>query len=66
MKKKWAIMLLMVSWHSGSYAATWQETLEQTFDIVETFDELQDWKGSTLNGQDYLKENQVKKSDGSP
>jgi len=28
------------------YAQTWQETLEQHFDIVETLDNLQDWHGT--------------------
>ncbi len=27
-------------------AQTWQRTLEDSFDIVETFDQLQDWTGS--------------------
>lgn len=48
------------------FAQTWQETLEQQFDIVETFDQLQDWRGvSGLRGYDYDKNNMPKKLDGS-
>ena len=46
------------------YAQTWQETLEQNFDIVETFDQLQDWRG--LNGYHLEPELMPKKLDGSP
>jgi len=44
---------------------TWQEVLEQHFDIVETFDQLQDWTGQNVNGQDRVRENLPKKQDGS-
>ena len=35
-----AALLLVPSLCIGQ---SWQETLEQNFDIVETFDDLQDW-----------------------
>lgn len=47
----------------GSLAATWQQTLEQNFDIVETFDQLQDWRG--VNGYNYNLAYLPKKQDGS-
>jgi len=48
--------------------ATWQETLEGYFDIVDTFDELQDWTGSkrsTVDGYSYDPNDIPKKLDGS-
>lgn len=30
-----------------SFGGTWQETLQSNFDIVETFDDIADWSGST-------------------
>ena len=44
----WSIPISGISW-----AATWQETLEQHFDIVETFDQLQNWKGTVSSASDY-------------
>lgn len=41
------ITILLLS--SISYSQTWQSQLEQHFDIVETFDQLQDWH-TTLGG----------------
>jgi len=44
-KRTIILILLFVFWVSAAQAA-WQETLENHFDIVETFDELADWTGS--------------------
>lgn len=46
-------------------AATWQATLESTFDHVDTFDELQTWRG-TYYGNDFATEGFPVKLDGSP
>ncbi len=44
---------------------SWQKTLENIFEIVETFDQLQDWKGiNNLHGYDNVKTNMPKKIDG--
>jgi hypothetical protein len=46
--------------------ADWQEDLETQFDIVETFDGLQDWRGvNDLYGYDTNKSHMPKKIDGS-
>ena len=42
---------------------TWQEVLEGQFDIVETFDQLQDWSGPSI-GYDYKLSHQPKKQGG--
>jgi len=34
----------------STVSADWQETLDAQFDIVSTFDELQDWYGSSIGG----------------
>jgi len=66
--------MAMVCFFAGVFvetakAETWQETLEQYFDIVDTFDELQDWKGTHPENQPdiqkYPDEFPVKE-DGSP
>jgi hypothetical protein len=46
------------------FAESWQDKLSQYFDIVETFDNLQDWTG-TLYGDVTTKSDMPKKSDGS-
>jgi hypothetical protein len=47
--------------------ADWQSDLEGQFDIVSTFDELQNWRGiNDLHGYDHNKDHQPKKLDGSP
>ena len=44
----------------------WQDDLEAKFDIVETFDQLQDWRGrDNLRGYDVNKEKMPVKLDGS-
>lgn len=45
-----ALLLILPSLAS----ATWQSDLEATFDIVSTFDELQDWHGGTVGETTYL------------
>jgi hypothetical protein len=39
------LLLLIPGW---GYGETWQQTLEQKFDIVETFDNLQNWHGAKV------------------
>jgi|SRR3989339_1623630 len=54
---------------AGAYAQAWQEVLESQFDIVETFDDLQDWKGtkgSPAAGNIFDLSDMPKKLDGSP
>lgn len=46
-------------------AATWQQILGQNFGIVETFDQLQDWKGTVSAADDYTQNHMPKKLDGS-
>lgn len=36
--------------HSFSYALSWQDTLKNEFDIVDTFDHYQDWRGTLSSG----------------
>jgi hypothetical protein len=58
----------VIAFSLGAQAQTWQETLEQQFDIVETFDQLQDWTGTKSNAVDvetYPDEFPIK-IDGSP
>ena len=51
---------------SDGYAA-WQDTLAQHFDIVETFDELQDWRGGDYTrGRNLDPDNMPENLDGSP
>ena len=45
---------------------SWQKTLEGYFDIVETFDEIQDWSGTTHNGYSQDPNDMPKKLDGRP
>src|SRR3989339_138783 len=58
--------------NQGTVQCDWQTTLEQHFDIVSTFDELQDWHAGTLgesgNSGLFTSEptSQPKKLDGSP
>lgn len=47
------------------FCDTWQSTLEQNFDVVETFDDLQDWKGTAIRGYDFDKSHMPVKADGS-
>ena len=44
------------------FGETWQTTLKAHFDIVDTFDELQNWQGGT--GYHYDRETMPKKKDG--
>ncbi len=47
--------------------ADWQSNLEAQFDIVETFDNLQNWRGvNGLHGSDYNKSHTPVKLDNSP
>ncbi len=47
--------------------ADWQQTLGSQFDIVETFDQLQDWRGiNNLRGYDTDKSHMPVKIDGTP
>lgn len=39
-----------------SWAGTWQEQLEENFDIAETFNGLQDWYGTKYSPDDSIKE----------
>ena len=43
-------LLLFIFLFPGMVSADWQETLEQHFDIVSTFDELQPWHGTRAGG----------------
>ncbi len=65
MKKIWVILIvaLLCGVAEIVYAQTWQETLENAgFDVVETFDELQDWTPQTC--ADCKTINLPKKTDG--
>ncbi len=73
--KKWLVMLVFVFSFfvfNNAQAQVWQETLENQFDYVSTFDELQDWHAGTLgesgNSGLFTTEltSQPKKLDGSP
>jgi len=46
-------------------AETWQETLQNTFSVVETFDDLQDWDGNARTGYNYGTTYAPKELDGS-
>ena len=60
-------LVVLFSRPSLILAETWQETLEQHFEIVETFDELQDWRGADgVYGVNYNKGSMPVKTDGSP
>ncbi|BCO07679.1 hypothetical protein GF1_00550 [Desulfolithobacter dissulfuricans] len=49
-----------------SLSADWQQALEAQFDIVETFDQLQDWRGGNYTrGRNLDQANMPKKLDGS-
>lgn len=51
---------------SSGYTATWQEILETKFDVVETFDQLNDWKGTHKGANiDTYPNDFPKKTDGS-
>jgi len=41
-------VFILLSQVVGAKAATWQEMLQSNFDIVETFDDLQDWSANGL------------------
>jgi len=41
-------VFVLLSQVAGAKAATWQEMLQSKFDIVETFDDLQDWSANGL------------------
>jgi len=62
-----AVLLFMfiIQLSPAALAEGWQETLESNFDIAETFDELQDWKGVVIRGVDYDKSHMPLKLDGS-
>lgn len=65
--KKYLFLITLLSLFisvNPSNAATWQETLEGQFDIVDTFDELQDWNG-TKTMDVYDKNNMPLKNDSS-
>ena len=49
--KRLTMVILMTLFPLTCYAQSWQQTLEAEFDIVETFDQLQDWKGGAINGE---------------
>jgi len=58
----------VLGFQKNANAQTWQETLEPHFDIVETFDNLQDWHGTHAGGEynDYYNpEDMPKYLDGS-
>ncbi len=61
---EWVFLIFCLS-PSLALSQTWQEILERQFDIVETFDQLQDWRGRVIRGYDYDKNNMPKKLDGS-
>jgi hypothetical protein len=63
---KYLICVGLIFLPSLALAATWQATLETRFDIVETFDELQDWKPAYARGTIVDQNNMPKKLDGSP
>ncbi len=44
----WCFIFCVVFIPKFAYCQTWQETLENPFDIVETFDNLQEWTGSNV------------------
>jgi hypothetical protein len=61
---KYVFIIIIVFLNSNALAAGWQTQLESVFDIVETFDQLQDWHGTKT---DYVMdiEQMPKKLDGS-
>ena len=59
------ILTLAILMVSSVANADWQSDLEAQFDIVETFDQLQDWRGTKI-GYVYDINDMPKKVDGSP
>ncbi len=49
---QWLMMMSCIVGPSIANAQTWQQKLENSFDIVETFDQLQDWSGKKGTPQD--------------
>lgn len=46
--------------------ADWQSDLESNFEVVETFDQLDDWRGAnSINGYDFIQSNMPVKTVGS-
>lgn len=65
--KKLLLTLLFTIAISFSYAeADWQTKLEENFDIVETFDQLQDWTGTGNGNVSGNPDDMPKKLDGTP
>ena len=40
------LLIIILFFPFEAHLQTWQETLENTFDYVETFDQLKDWTGT--------------------
>ena len=60
------LLFLLVFFHLDESYANWQSTLEGQFDIVETFDQLQDWTGDgSYSGDVAVASTMPKKTDGS-
>ena len=57
------LILVLFIFQISNVFATWQETLEEQFDIVDTFDDIEDWSGGT--GYHHDIETMPKKVDGS-
>jgi len=65
MRTSFAFVMMLMLFITPVFAQqTWQQRLEQNFDIVETFDPLQDWSGGT--DYHYDAGTMPKKADGSP
>lgn len=63
---RYCLVCVFLSQAGFAYAADWQENLESQFDIVETFDQLQDWGGGSYSrGRNLSQDNMPKKLDGS-